>query len=278
MAKDGDRYKEGVDFEWVNSNAKTKDGGFVKTRRFFSRAEKAERANPKKEAPKAAPAKSSGGGSSAPAKASGPKKPRANPARQPGGARPTVGAAGGMPAAKGGKGGDVNPLAVGVMGAGALAAGVAAARSGRGPAPTGARGENSAKVQRSLPKPPARLALPAPAKALPKPEGAKGENSSRAQRALPAPNKGGTIIPENKKPKALPKPEGAKGENKSNVQKAIAKSRSKPKAKPAKPKGPGGSRSGVRGGIGIDITTNPLEQIKDPLQLMNKGGMVKKKK
>ena len=254
MAKDGDRYKEGVDFEWVNSNAKTKDGGSVKTRRFFSRAEKAERANPKKEAPKAAPAKSNGGGgSSAPAKASGPKKPKANPARQPGGARPTVGAAGGMPAAKGGKGRDVSPLAVGVMGAGAVAAGVAAARSGRGPAPTGARGENSAKAQRSLPKP-------------------------ADVKALPAPSKGGTIIPENKKPKALPKPDGAKGENKSNVQKAIAKSRAKPKAKPAKPKkGPGGSRSGVRGGIGVDITTNPLEQIKDPLQLMNKGGMVKKK-
>lgn len=255
MAKDGDRYKEGVDFEWVNSNAKTKDGGFVKTRRFFSRAEKAERANPKKEAPKAAPAKSSGGGSSAPAKASGPKKPRANPARQPGGARPTVGATGGMPAAKGGKGGDVNPLAVGVMGAGALAAGVAAARSGRGAGAGRTTGGGSAMTGRNaLPKPPERL-------------------------ALPAPNKGGTIIPEDKKPKALPKPDGAKGENKSNVQKAIAKSRAKPKAKPAKPKkGPGGSRSGVRGGIGVDITTNPLEQIKDPLQLMNKGGMVKKKK
>lgn len=46
--RDGEDAKEGVDFEWVkspNSNAKT--------RRFFSKAEKAERAKPKAAAPKA---------------------------------------------------------------------------------------------------------------------------------------------------------------------------------------------------------------------------------
>lgn len=201
-----------------------------------------------------APARSSGGGSSA---APGSSRPRANPNRSSTPAKNVGGAKAeqrrlGAPPESGNKA--VVPAAVGAMAAGATAAGVIAGRSGRGPAPTGARGENSAKAQRALPKPPARL-------------------------ALPAPNKGGTIIPENKKPKDAPKPTGARGENKSNVQKAIAESRAKPKVKPAKPKkGPGGSRSGVRGGIGIDITTNPLEQIKDPLQLMNKGGMVKKKK
>lgn len=44
-----DKYKEGVDFEWVNSNARTKDGGYVKTRKFFSRAEREARKNPKEE-------------------------------------------------------------------------------------------------------------------------------------------------------------------------------------------------------------------------------------
>ena len=37
-----DNFKEGVDFEWVNSNVKTKDG-YAKTRRFFSKSEKAAR-------------------------------------------------------------------------------------------------------------------------------------------------------------------------------------------------------------------------------------------
>lgn len=199
-----------------------------------------------------APARSSGGGSSA---APGSSRPRANPNRSSTPAKNVGGAKAeqrrlGAPPESGNKA--VVPAAVGAMAAGAAAAGVVAGRSGRGSRVTG--GGSAMTGRNALPKPPERL-------------------------ALPAPNKGGTIIPENKKPKDAPKPTGARGENKSNVQKAIAESRAKPKAKPAKPKkGPGGSRSGVRGGIGIDITTNPLEQIKDPLQLMNKGGMVKKKK
>lgn len=84
MAKDEDKYKAGVDFEWVNSNARTKDGGYVKTRRFFTKAEKAERANPNKvETTRPKPKTTS--------------KPKA---KTVGGARPTVGEAGGMPAAK----------------------------------------------------------------------------------------------------------------------------------------------------------------------------------
>lgn len=203
-----------------------------------------------------APARSSGGGSS-----SSPAKPKPKPEpKNVGGAKAEQRSAGVPPKSPPNYGGtsksggrrsggsaDSSALTAAAVGAGALAAGVATARA------TGARGENGAKAQRALSKPPARL-------------------------ALPAPNKGGTIIPENKKTPAPLKAEGAKGENKSNVQKAIDKARAKPRVKAAKPKGPGGSRSGVRGGIGVDITTNPLEQIKDPLQLMNKGGMVKKKK
>lgn len=60
MAKDDSQdFKEGVDFEWVNSNVKTKDG-FAKTRRFFSKSEKAARMKPKAEAspePTASPKK-----------------------------------------------------------------------------------------------------------------------------------------------------------------------------------------------------------------------------
>ncbi len=106
MAKDDkDKYKEGVDFEWVNSNARTKDGGYVKTRRFFTKAEKAEKANPKKPAtseskPKAAPAaKPKPAGGARPTVGAAGGMPAAKP-KPAGGARPTVGAAGGMPAAK----------------------------------------------------------------------------------------------------------------------------------------------------------------------------------
>lgn len=47
-----DRYKEGVDFEWVKA-----DNSNYKTRKFFTKKEKAERAKPetKKDKPKAAP-------------------------------------------------------------------------------------------------------------------------------------------------------------------------------------------------------------------------------
>ena len=51
MAQDDDKYKEGVDFEWVQGN-NDKDSGF-KTRRFFTKAEKKAMKNPKP-APKAA--------------------------------------------------------------------------------------------------------------------------------------------------------------------------------------------------------------------------------
>lgn len=108
MAKDGDNKKEGVDFEYVNSNARTKDGGFVKTRRFFSRAEKKQKAEgmtssprPKarpaslstKAAPKAAPK---------PAPKAAPKaapKPAPKPARAVGGAKAEQRSAGAAPAA-----------------------------------------------------------------------------------------------------------------------------------------------------------------------------------
>ena len=65
-------------------------------------------------------------------------RPKANPTRKPGGARPE-GKAAGMPAGKDskksespGKRGEVSPGVVAAMGAGAIAAGVAASRSGRG--------------------------------------------------------------------------------------------------------------------------------------------------
>lgn len=63
-----------------------------------------------------------------------------------------------------------------------------------------------------------------------------------------------------------------------------AQPKAAPKAQPAKPvkqpktKSGGGSRSGVRSGIGLDANNSPLEQIKDPLHQFAKGGMVKKKK
>lgn len=133
---------------------------------------------------------------------------------------------------------EANPAVVGAMAAGAVGAGIAAARSGR----TKTTGGGNAATGRLAP-PPARL-------------------------ALPAPTRGGTVIPPASKPKALPAP-------KPPVENS---GKPKPKAKPkAKGGKTGGTRSGVRGGIGIDITTSPLEQIRDPLNLMNKGGMVKKK-
>jgi hypothetical protein len=51
MAQDDDKYKEGVDFEWVQGN-NDENSGF-KTRRFFTKAEKKARSEPKVEAPKA---------------------------------------------------------------------------------------------------------------------------------------------------------------------------------------------------------------------------------
>lgn len=48
-----DKYKEGVDFEWIQGNAGKSN---FKTRRFFTKSEKAARAAPAKEKPKAPPA------------------------------------------------------------------------------------------------------------------------------------------------------------------------------------------------------------------------------
>lgn len=50
MAQDDDKYKEGVDFEWVQGN-NDENSGF-KTRRFFTKAEKKARSEPKVDAPK----------------------------------------------------------------------------------------------------------------------------------------------------------------------------------------------------------------------------------
>lgn len=125
------------------------------------------------------------------------------------------------------------------MGAAAVGAGVAAARSGRGPGTGRSQGTNAPKNAPAIGKPEARL-------------------------ALPAPNKGGTVIPENKKPKALPKP-------KSGV-------------KSGKGRGAGGLGTGVRvtgGNPARRITRGGrVLQMPDVLnyQNMNKGGMVKKKK
>jgi hypothetical protein len=47
-----DKYKEGVDFEWIQGNAGKSN---FKTRRFFTKSEKAARAAPAKEKPKAPP-------------------------------------------------------------------------------------------------------------------------------------------------------------------------------------------------------------------------------
>ncbi len=172
-----------------------------------------------------APARSSGGGSSAA------PRPKARPATSAGGAQAdqrTSGAPPARPAKSGAKRGEVNPVAVGAGLAAAGAAGVAAVRSGRNagqPASTGtAKPSISDRVRAAGAKAKA-AAMGVPTKA------------PTAKAATPA---------------DVPKPKAGK-------------------------KGPGGSRSGVRGGMGVDITTNPLEQIKDPLQLMNKGGMVRKK-
>jgi len=50
MAQDDDKYKEGVDFEWVQGN-NDENSGF-KTRRFFTKAEKKERSLAPKTSPK----------------------------------------------------------------------------------------------------------------------------------------------------------------------------------------------------------------------------------
>lgn len=99
MAKE-DSAKAGVDFEYVNSNAKDSKGNPVKTRRFFSRAEKAAMKDGKKpeakaeKAPTKAAPKTDKGMDTSP-------RPKARPKAEAkaGGARPE-GKAAGMPAAK----------------------------------------------------------------------------------------------------------------------------------------------------------------------------------
>ena len=85
-----------------------------------------------------APARSSGGGSSA---APGSSRPKARPTTSSGGAQAdqrTSGAPPSRPAKAAAKRGEVNPVAVGVGAAGAVAAGIAAVRSGRAGPATGA--------------------------------------------------------------------------------------------------------------------------------------------
>jgi hypothetical protein len=184
-----------------------------------------------------APARSSGGGSSAA------PRPKARPATSAGGAQAdqrTSGAPPARPAKSGAKRGEVNPVAVGAGLAAAGAAGVAAVRSGRNagkPAATATPKTSFSDRVRAAGAKAKAAAMGTPVKPAAKSSTGGPARAPVAQAAKAAP---------------VPKPKAGK-------------------------KGPGGSRSGVRGGMGVDITTNPLEQIKDPLQLMNKGGMVRKK-
>lgn len=193
-----------------------------------------------------APARSSGGGSSAA------PRPKARPATSSGGAqadRRTSGAPPARPAKSGAKRGEVNPAAVGAGLAAAGAAGVAAVRSGRNagkPATTttpakpsisdrvraaGAKAKAAAMGTPVKPKPAAKAAKLIGTPVEPKPA-AKASTGGPAR----------TPVAQAAKAAAVPKPKAGK-------------------------KGPGGTRGGVRGGLGVDITTSPLEQIKDPLQL-----------
>ena len=118
MAKESDgeeRYKEGVDFEWVPMENQSEDSD-VKVRHFFTRAEKEARKNPKPAAPKAAAPK-------AKPKAATPKaKPKAaTPAKPTSAVRPE-GKPAGMPGAKK-SGSSAIPI---------LAVGAAAASTGKG--------------------------------------------------------------------------------------------------------------------------------------------------
>jgi len=118
MAKEDDKYKEGVDFEWVLMKNQPK-GGTNKTRRFFTKAEKEAMKAPKKAESK--PAKSA------------PPKPASKPSPVSGASRSTAGKvvsktngvrpegkAAGMPAAK--KGVDKDTAAVAGAAAGSTRA------------------------------------------------------------------------------------------------------------------------------------------------------------
>ena len=206
----GDNYKEGVDFEWVDAKdskgnvVKDGKGKPVKTRRFFKKSEKAARANPVKEAP-AKPAKAP----AKPAKSNNTVRPEGKPASLPAARRTTnsvrpEGKAAGMPAKK--------DTGLGtVVGASAAAAGTAAAtralagRGGRAP----------------------RAVTP--------------RNPSYTGRAT--------------------MPEGFRGRFETGLARAAGR-------------GAGMRRMGP-GGAGMKAA---IDKARDPLMLMAKGGMVKKKK
>lgn len=132
-----DNAKAGVDFEWVNSNAKDSKGNFVKTRRFFTRAEKKAIKEGKKpeakteKAPVKSAPKANKGMETSP-------RPKARPKAEAkaGGARPE-GKAAGMPAAKKAAEKESNAgkkAAVAGVGAVAAAAAARAAMGGKKPA------------------------------------------------------------------------------------------------------------------------------------------------
>lgn len=203
-----DNAKAGVDFEWVNSNAKDSKGNPVKTRRFFTRAEKKAMKEGKKPETKAAPAKPA----NKPAKAAAPtasQRPKARPKAEPAktnSVRPE-GKAAGMPAA------DKNSGAKNAARAAAVGATVLGARA-------------IAQAGKARPRKPAQ---------------AKPVNPSFTGRAG--------------------SPEGFRGRFETGVARAAGK-------------GAGMRRIGP-GGAGMK---SAIDKAKDPLMLMAKGGMVKKKK
>lgn len=207
MAKE-DGAKAGVDFEWVNSNAKDSKGNPVKTRRFFTRAEKKAMKEGKKPETKPAPAARA---PATPAKDNKPTvaqrpKPRPEAPRATNGVRPEGKAAGMPPAKKDGKGAETAARAA------AVGATVVGARA-------------IAQAGRARPRKPAQ---------------AKPSNPSYTGRAG--------------------SPEGFRGRFETGLARAAGRGAG------ARRIGPGG-----RGRLDVD-------RAKDPLMLMAKGGMVKKKK
>jgi hypothetical protein len=186
MAKDDDdKYKEGVDFEWVQGN-NDENSGF-KTRRFFTKAEKKARSEPKVEAPKAVKKKT---------QLKGITTPKITTTKLDQSARPE-GKPAGMPSKKD-SGFSIPGIASAIAaGAGALAL----------------RGRGSSGAPKLLPAPPKLLpappkALPAPAKLIgkdaPKPEAKTKPTSKRVVRK--------TISPKIAAPQAsAPKSQNSRG-------------------------------------------------------------------
>jgi hypothetical protein len=124
MAKesDDDNYKEGVHFEWVPMENQSEDSD-VKVRRFFNKAEREARANPKPAAPKAdAPKAKPKAKPKATAPTTSPRPPKRPDADKPTSMARPEGPAKGMPGAKK-KGSSAVPI---------LAVGAAAASTGKG--------------------------------------------------------------------------------------------------------------------------------------------------